>query len=106
MISTSAGAAAASSVGPGQRFIHASQGSQTRATWVCCSMTSETSTPQAVVSGSRQGSWRALVAYQSRMRARTWCTWVSVRWSVADDIDTMVVPSGYWVFQWLHVWLG
>src|SRR5699024_6435420 len=75
------------------RCIHANQGSHTRATWVCCSITSDTSTPQAVVSGSRQGSFRAFCAYQSRMRVRTWWMWVSLSWSVADDIDTMVVPS-------------
>ncbi len=40
----------------------------TRATGVCCDITSEMSTPHAVVPGRRHGSGRAFAAYQSRTR--------------------------------------
>src|SRR3954451_16002110 len=62
---TSAGVAAASVAGVGQRAIQSRQTGSTRATGVCCSMTSLTSTAQASTSGRRHGRSRAAVAYQS-----------------------------------------
>ena len=49
----------------GQRAIHSRQTGSTRATGVCCSITSLTSTAQASTPGRRHGRSRAAVAYQS-----------------------------------------
>src|SRR3954465_6426212 len=62
---TSAGETSASAAGVGQRAIHSRQTGSTRATGVCCSMTSLTSTAQASTSGRRHGRARAAAAYQS-----------------------------------------
>src|SRR5947209_8177858 len=62
---TSAGTAAATSAGEGQRAIHSRQTGSTRATGVCCSITSLTSTAHASTPGRRHGRSRAAVAYQS-----------------------------------------
>src|SRR3954466_11055068 len=62
---TSAGACAASAAGVGQRAIHSRQTGSTRATGVCWSITSDTSTAQAATSGPRHGRSRAAVPYQS-----------------------------------------
>src|SRR3954451_16043292 len=62
---TSAGVSAASAAGVGQRAIHSRQTGSTRATGVCWSITSETSTAQASTPGRRHGRSRAAVAYQS-----------------------------------------
>src|SRR4051794_4204907 len=62
---TSAGACAASAAGVGQRAIHSRQTGSTRATGVCWSITSNTSTAQASTSGRRHGRSRAAVPYQS-----------------------------------------
>ena len=48
----------------GQRAIQSCQAGSTRATGVCWSMISLTSTPQAEQSGARQGSSRALAVNQ------------------------------------------
>src|SRR4051794_36236555 len=66
---TSAGDAAARAAGEGQRAIHSRHTGSTRATGVCCSMTSLTSTAQASTPGRRQGRSRAAVAYQSTTRS-------------------------------------
>src|SRR3954470_15440376 len=62
---TSAGLAAASDDGVGQRASHSRQSGSTRATGVCCSITSLTSTAQASTPGRRHGRSRAAVANQS-----------------------------------------
>src|SRR5215212_4770616 len=62
---TSAGVAAASDAGVGQRAIQSRQTGSTRDTGVCWSITSLTSTAHASTPGRRQGRSRAAVAYQS-----------------------------------------
>jgi hypothetical protein len=62
---TSAGATAASAAGVGHRVIHSRQTGSTRATGVCCSITSLTRTAQASVPSRRHGRSRAAVAYQA-----------------------------------------
>src|SRR3954463_7699917 len=64
---TSAGVSAASAAGVGQRAIHSRQTGSTRATGVCWSITSDTSTAQASTSGRRHGRSGAAVTYQSTM---------------------------------------
>src|SRR3954462_3752981 len=68
---TSAGVAAARSPGVGQWTIQSRQIRSTRATGVCCSMTSLTSTAHAPTPGWRQGRSRAAVAYQSTITSPT-----------------------------------
>lgn len=103
MINTSAGAAWASSAGPGHRFIHANHGSHTRATWVCCSITSETSTPHGVTSGPRQGKSRAFAAYQSRILVCTCWMWV-LSGRVVDVMVPMVVVTSFLSGQVAKLW--
>src|SRR3954470_5991816 len=66
---TSAGVAAASAAGVVQRAIPSRQTGSTRATGVCWSITSDTSTAHASTSGRRQGRSRAADAYQSTIRS-------------------------------------
>ena len=56
---------AARAAGVGQRSSHSRQTGSTRATGVCCSMTSLTSTAHASTPGRRHGRSRAAPAYQS-----------------------------------------
>src|SRR4051812_37775331 len=76
---TSAGVSAASAAGVGQRAIHSRQTGSTRATGVCWSITSETSTAQASTPGRRHGRSRAAVAYQS-----------TIAFPVAEEADVAV----------------
>ena len=57
--------AAARAAGSGQRASHSRQTGSTRATGVCCSITSLTSTAHASTPGARHGRSRAAEAYQS-----------------------------------------
>ncbi len=65
MRTASPGASAASAAGVGQRSSQAAYAGRTRATCVCCSMTSLTSTAHGSTPGRRQGRSRAAPAYQS-----------------------------------------
>ena len=56
---------AASAAGVGHRAIHLRYSGSTRATGVCCSIISLTSTDQGVAPGARQGRSRAWRAYQA-----------------------------------------
>jgi hypothetical protein len=60
----SPGAAAARAGGVGHRASQAACAGSTRATGVCCSMISLTSTDHGDASGRRQGRSRACAAYQ------------------------------------------
>ena len=60
----SAGVAAASAAGSGQRLSQAAWAGSTRLTGVCCSMISLTRIDHGVASGWRHGRSRALAAYQ------------------------------------------
>src|SRR3954452_14011360 len=80
---TSAGVAVARSAGDGQRAIQSRQTGSTRATGVCCSMTSLTSTAQASTSGRRHGRSRAAVAYQSTRTSPT----------AGADPESVAVPT-------------
>src|SRR5215211_6490744 len=62
---TSAGETRARSAGVGHRASQSRQTGSTRATGVCCSITSLTSTAQASTPGRRHGRSRAAPAYQS-----------------------------------------
>ena len=64
LIASPAGSAA-SAAGVGHRAIQERYSGSTRATGVCCSMISLTSTAQGVAPGARQGRSRALRAYQA-----------------------------------------
>jgi hypothetical protein len=68
---TSPGLAAASAAGEGHWAIHSRQRGSTRATGVCWSITSLTSTAHGSVPGSRHGRSRAAPAYQSTIASPT-----------------------------------
>ena len=59
------GGSAASAAGVGQRVIQECHAGVTRTTGVCCSITSLTSTAQALVPGTRHGRSRAFTSYQA-----------------------------------------
>src|SRR5687767_7416770 len=78
---TSVRSAVAKAAGVGQRCIQSVQRSMTRDTWVCCSMISETSTPQ----GSR-------VRRQGRSRRVLRCQFRRSCWAVGTPLAYGTAP--------------
>src|SRR6478752_7767819 len=83
MRTASPAGSAARSAGVGQRWSHAVQAGRTRATGVCCSITSLTNTGHACVPGSRQGRSRAACAYHSETVRASWSDMSVASWHAA-----------------------
>jgi glycine cleavage system transcriptional repressor len=76
----------------GQRFIHDRQAGSTRTTGVCCSITSLTRTPHALVPGARHGRSRAFASYQAMALSASVMAGPTV-WRVHELAITVIGPD-------------
>src|SRR4029453_3414656 len=88
----SAGGSAPSAAGVGQRIIHDRQAGSTRTTGVCCSITSLTSTPHALVPAALHGRSRAFAPYQAMALSASVIAGPTV-WPVHELAITVIGPD-------------